>query len=79
MFLLVVVSLNSFFSHDYYFIEDSFRWCVILLCVSGSLVAAALTDSSGVRVRFVIYLCLKNTVPENLGARLSFTHRFQHR
>ena len=45
---------------------------------SARFVDAAMTLSSGVTVGFVVYLCLKNTAPETIVARVSFHHKFQH-
>ena len=47
--------------------------------MSTRFVDAAMTASYGVTVGFMMYLCLKITVPETLVARVSFTHKFQHR
>ena len=77
---MVVVSLNSFCRRANSCTEDSFRWCGILFwSASARFAAAAMTASSGSTVGFVMYLCLKNTVPDTLVARVSFTHNFQHR
>ena len=77
---MVVAYLNIFYSCDNSCIEYSFWWCGILfLSESAGFAAAANSVYSGVTVGFVMYLCLKNTVPETLVARVSFTHNFQHR
>ena len=76
---MVVISVNSFCRRNNYCMEDSFRWCGIFLSASDMFAAAAMTESSGMTVGFVMYLCLKNTVPDTLVARVSFTHNFQHR
>ena len=50
-----------------------------MFCSSSSIFAAAVMKaSSGVMVGPMMYLCLKNTVPGILVARVSFTHKFQH-
>ena len=73
-----VVFLNSFCRRNNYCMEDYFRWCdSFFLSASDRFVATATTASSGVIFGFVMYLCLKNTVPETLVARVSFTHRYQ--
>ena len=76
---MVVLSVNSFCRRDNYCMEDSFRWWGIFLSASDMFAAAAMTESSVMTVGFVMYLCLKNTVPDTLVARVSFTHNFQHR
>ena len=76
---MVVVSLNIFCFRVNSCTDDSFRWCGIsFLSASDKLVDAATTASSGVTVGFVMYLCLKETVPHTLGPFVLFTHRFQH-
>ena len=77
---MVVASLNSFCRHNNSCMEDSFRWCGILfLTVSARFPTDAMKLSYGVTVGFVVYLCLKNTVPETIFAHVSFTHRLQQR
>ena len=46
---------------------------------SSRLAVSIMTVSSQAKVGFFMYLCLKNTVPDTIGAHVSFTHRFQHR
>ena len=80
MLLLVVVSLNSFFSCDNFCTDDSLRWFGILsLSTSAKLAAAARNASSRVKIGFVMYFCMKNTVPDALGVCVSLNHRLQHR
>ena len=79
MLLLVVFSLNIFFSCNNYCTEDSFRWCGILfLSAYARLTDDAMIESSGVTVGFGMYLCLKNTVSDTIGVRVLFTHRLKH-
>ena len=79
MLLLDVVSLKSCCSRNNYCIDDSLRWCGILFLIApDKLAASTITASSGVTVGFVMYLYLENTVPDTIGAHVSFTHRFQH-
>ena len=51
----------------------------LFLGASAKLAAAAMTESSGVTVGLVMYLCLNSTAPNTLGACVSFNHSFQHR
>ena len=51
---------------------------VFFLSALAMFEAAAMTASYGSMVGFVMYLCSENTVPENIFACVSFTHRFQH-
>ena len=52
---------------------------VFFLSALAMFEAAAMTASYGSMVGFVMYLCLKNTVPETIFAHVSFTHRLQQR
>ena len=77
---MVVISLNSFCRRDNSCMEDYFRWYGILfLSASTKFASTSMTAYSGVTVGFVMYLCLKNNVPETIFEILSFTHMFQHR
>ena len=42
---------------------------------SARLAASEIKVSYEMTIGFVMYLCLKNTVPDTLGARVSFTQR----
>ena len=66
--LLVVVSLNSFCSFINSCTDDNFRWCGIFLSTSARFEAATMTESLGVTVGFVMFLCFRNTVTYTLGA-----------
>ena len=50
---------------------------VVFFSASARFVAAAMTGSLGVMVRFVVFF-LENTVPDTLDLCVLFTHRFQH-
>ena len=74
---MVVFSLNSFCRRKNYCMEDSFRCCgIYFLILYARFADASITASSGVKFGFVMYFCLKITVPETLVARVSFTHKF---
>ena len=78
--LLVIVSLKSCFSCVNSCTDFYFRWYGILfLSASTKFASTSMTAYSGVTVGFVMYLCLKNNVPETIFEILSFTHMFQHR
>ena len=73
-------SLNIFYRHANSCMDDSFMWCGILfLSVSARFVAATMMAYYLLTVGFVMYFCLKNTFPEIIVARVSFTNKFQHR
>ena len=80
MCYMVVASLHILWRHDSSCMEDYFRWCgIFFLSASAMFAASEIEVSSGVTVGFVMYLCLKTTVPENLVEYVLFTSKFQHR
>ena len=79
LYSMVGFSLNIFYMRNDYCIENSLRWCGILFWgAPDRFSAAAMTTSYVVTIGFVMYFCLKNTVPEILVARVSFIHKLQH-
>ena len=54
------------------------RWrFIFVLRESAIFCAATMTESAAVTVGFKIYLCLKNTMPDILVARVFCTHKRQ--